>query len=170
MTPTLRFTVFLLLTTFSLFAQNAKYEGRVEIGYMNFLDVIVNYDPDPGWKGYHLSSDGVSINIINAIAINPHFSLGVGTGYSNFNGYSGINLFGDIEYKVLKSRFTPLMGVQLGYNHLWNQYDGGNASGWIEAGAGVNYQISDRFGVYVRSGIMTTQAASLIPIRVGVRF
>jgi len=104
--------LFFTVISYSSYAQ-VKYFGKIETGYLKFRHTLVQYDVDPGsgWKGYYLDEeqDGIDLNLVNGIALfENRFFTGVGLGYQNFEGISGINVFGDFEYLPLTSRLTPL--------------------------------------------------------------
>jgi hypothetical protein len=58
----------------------------------------------------------------------------------------------------------------LGYNHIWNQYEGGTGAVHTEFGVGINYKIKEKFGLYIKSGILITQQSFLLPITLGFRY
>jgi hypothetical protein len=136
---------------------------------------LVQYDFDPGsgWKGYYLDNeqDGIDLNLVNGVSFfENRLFTGVGIGYQNFEGIHGITVFGDIEYLPLKSKFSPLLSLKVGYDHIWNQYEGGTGTAMGEFGAGINYKLTNILNIYLKSGILFTQQSSLIPIRIGVGF
>lgn len=169
-----------LLTTFFLLfivafitkAQNS-YSGKIESGFLKFMNNTVQIDPGPGWEGYNLNEEqnGIDINMINGITIfKEKVFLGIGLGYLNFEGIDGISVFSDIEYLPLKSRFTTLLNLKIGYDHIWNQYDGGKGTALTEFGVGVNFKLTEELNIYLKSGLLLTQQSSLVPIRIGIRF
>ncbi len=170
------FPLFLFLTfvSFTSYCQ-VKYSGKVETGFLKYRYQLVQYDLDPGsdWKGYYLDDeqDGIDINLINGISLfEKRFFTGVGIGYKNFEGINGITVFGDIDYLPLKSKLTPLLSLKIGYDHIWNQYEGGIGTAMAEFTAGVNYKLTEKLNIYLKSGILFTQQSSLIPIRIGMGF
>jgi hypothetical protein len=88
----------------------------------------------------------------------------------NFEGTNGVSVFADFEYLQLKTRITPLLNLKLGYDHLWNQYDGGTGTMLTEIGIGINYKLTEKFRLYLKSGMLYTQQSFLIPITIGFRY
>lgn len=166
--------LFLVLISNSSFSQ-VRYSGKIETGFLKYRYQIVQYDMDPGsdWKGYYLNKeqDGIDLNLINGVTFfGNRFFAGVGLGYQNFEGISGITVFGDIEYLPLKSRLTPIVNVKIGYDHIWNQYEGGTGTALGEFTAGICYKLTERINIFLKSGILLTQQSSLIPVRIGIGF
>ena len=167
----------LLLFTFLSFDSHSqvKYSGKVESGFMMYRYRLINYDmgPDSDWKGYNLDKeqDGIDLNLVNGISLfEKRFFAGAGIGYQNFEGINGITVFGDIEYLPFRSRFTPLFNVKVGYDHIWNQYEGGTGTALGEFVAGINYRMTEKLDIFLKSGMIFTQQSFLIPIKIGVRF
>lgn len=87
----------LLITGFKSYTQ-IQYSMKFETGYLIFKRHTIQIDPGPGWKGYNLKGhDGCNLNVINGIKFNDKIFVGVGIGYSNFNGSSGISAYSDLE-------------------------------------------------------------------------
>jgi hypothetical protein len=164
-------TTFLMLSISSISKAQFSYTGKIEFGYMHFEYHPIQVDPGPDWKGYNLSDNGICINAINGLS-NPNKKLfaGLGLGYLNFRGNSGVSVFADFEYLPLKTRITPLLNFKIGYNHIWNQYDGGTGTTLAEFGVGMNLKLSEEFGLFLKSGILFTQQSALLPIIIGLRF
>lgn len=167
----LLFITSICFTSYSQF----RYSGKVETGFLKYRYQLVQYDLDPGsdWNGYYLDDeqDGIDLNLINGVSFfKKRLLTGVGIGYQNFEGINGLTIFGDLEYLPLKSKFTPLVNIKIGYDHIWNQYEGGTGTAFGEFGAGVNYMLTEKLNIYLKSGILLTQQASLIPIRIGLGF
>lgn len=171
--------VFALLLLFIFIAleshSQVKYSGKIESGFLMYRYRLINYDMDPGsdWHGYNLDKqqDGIDLNLINGISFfEKRLFAGAGLGYQNFESINGITVFGDIEYLPFRSRFTPLLNVKVGYDHIWNQYEGGTGTALGEFTAGINYQLNEKLNVFLKSGILFTQQSSLIPIRIGIGF
>ena len=167
-------TIGILVIALSL-TTNAQinYSGKIETGYLKFNKHTVQIDPGPDWKGYDLHEDqnGIDLNLINGIALfKERAFVGIGLGYLNFEGVNGISVFSDFEYLPLKTRLTPLLNLKIGYDHIWNQYDGGKGSALTEFGVGINYRLTEKLSVFLKSGLLLTQQSSLIPIRIGIRF
>ncbi len=166
-------TIFLLLALYYVAKSQINYSGKIETGYMKFLNTTIQVDPGPNWKGYNLNEEqnGIDFNVINGLTfLNKKVFAGLGLGYMNFEGTNGVSVFADIEYLPLKTRFTPLLNLKLGYDHIWNQYDGGTGTMLGEVGVGVNYKLTEKFNLYLKSGMLLTQQSSLIPITIGLRF
>lgn len=165
-------TTTILLLAFSLVAKaQINYAGKFEAGYMKFQYHTVQVDPGPDWKGNYLNDNGIDINFINGLSFaNKKIFTGIGLGYLNFVGTNGVSVFADIEYLPLKTKITPLLNVKLGYDHIWNQYHGGTGTMHTEFGVGLNYKMTEKFGLYLKSGMLYTQQSFLIPITVGFRY
>jgi hypothetical protein len=150
-----------------------RYSGRIETGYQHYLFRTITVDPGPSWKGYNLNEkqNGLNITSSNGLSFGSRkLFAGIGIGYFNFEGIDGISVFGDFEYLPLKNKLTPLLSLRLGYNHIWNQYPGGTGTMHTEIGLGLNYELNEIFGVYIRSGMLLTQQSLLIPITLGFRY
>jgi hypothetical protein len=129
--------------------------------------------PDSDWKGDYLNKeqDGIDLNMVNGISLfENRFFAGAGIGYQNFEGINGITVFGDIEYLPLKSKLTPLLNIKVGYDHIWNQYEGGTGTALGEFTAGIDYKLSEKLNMFLKSGMLFTQQAFFIPIKIGIRF
>ena len=147
-----------------------NYSGKIEAGYMNFKHHTVQVDPGPGWKG-RLNDNGIDINVINGLTfLNKKLFAGLGLGYLNFGGINGASVFADLEYLPLKTRITPLLNLKIGYDHIWDQYAAGTGTPLAEFGIGVNYKLTEKFGLYLKSGMLYTQQSLLIPITIGFRY
>lgn len=149
-----------------------NYFGKIETGYLRFQYTTVRVDPGPNWKGYNLNKEqnGIDLNLINGVSFKNKFFTGLGVGYLNFEGINGFSIFTDFEYLPLKTKLRPLINLKIGYNHIWNQYENGTGSAVFELGGGINYAITDKLDIYMQSGLLMTQQAFLIPIRIGLRF
>lgn len=144
---------------------------KVEAGFSEYIFGTVQVDPGPNWKGYNLRNEnGVELNIINSFDYKNKFFAGLGIGYMNFEGINGVSLFSDFEYLAFKTRLTPLFNLKIGYSHIWNQYENGTGTGLTELGLGLNFKMTEKIDIYSKSGILLTQQAFLIPLKIGVRF
>lgn len=164
--------IIMLALVFSLNAQ-VQYVAKVETGYIQYAYRIVMVDPGPNWKGNYLNSDnnGFGINLMNGITFGAKKGfVGVGLGYLNFEGVSGVSVFGDFEYLPLKTKLTPLFNFKIGYNHIWNQYEGGTGTPLSEFAFGLNYRLTPNLDIYVKTGMLFMQHSFLVPAFVGVRF
>lgn len=163
-------TIFILGFSAAVEAQ-INYSGKFEAGFMKYQYNTVRVDPGPGWKGNYLKDNGIDINLINGLRFaNKKIFAGLGLGYLNFVGTNGISVFSDLEYLPLKTNITPLLNVKLGYDHIWNQYDGGTGTMHTEFVIGLNYKLTEKFGLYLKSGMLYTQQTLLIPITIGFRY
>lgn len=162
---------FLLSYTLSSIGQ-IKYAGKVETGFLTYLTKTIIIDADFGWKGYNLDhqQNGIDFNIINSIRFKNDISLGVGLGYLNFEGINGYSIFVDYEYYNSKKKIAALTNYKVGFNHIFNQYEGGTSSVPVEIGFGVICKLNEKFRISAQSGFLFTQQSFLIPLRVGVRF
>lgn len=166
------FVALFLLMTFSAVAQ-VKYSLKVEGGYLDVEGHTLEVDPGPDWRGYYVENvrAGFDINAINGISLfKQRLSVGLGLGYVNLEGYQGYSIFSDIEYVPMKTRFSPLLNLKIGQNHLWNQYDGGTKTTLGELTIGVNARIKKNLGVYAKIGGLGMQQTFFAVTRVGVRF
>lgn len=170
------FAFILVLTFISVESYSqVRYARKMEAGFMNFRYTTVQYDmgPDSDWKGDYLNKeqDGIDLNMVNGISLfENRFFAGAGIGYQNFEGINGITVFGDIEYLPLKSKLTPLLNIKVGYDHIWNQYEGGTGTALGEFTAGIDYKLSEKLNMFLKSGMLFTQQAFFIPIKMGIRF
>ena len=163
----------LSVVSFAAQAQNKiRYSGKIEAGFLKFQSTTINVDPGPNWRGYNLNSgqNGLDIQTIHGVLYKEKVSLGLGIGYTNFEGINGVATFVDFEYLPLKSKLTPLINLKVGSSHIWNQYENGTKTPLVELGGGINYAVSEKVSIYLKSGLLFTQQSALIPIRVGVRF
>lgn len=146
---------------------------KLETGYINFHRILVDVDPTPEWKGHYLENkpDGIDVNLFGGLRPLKGLFIGAGAGYVNFQGIDGLTITSDIDYEFLPSKtITPLINAKVGYNHIWNQYEGGTGDLFVEFGVGGSYQVNGKMSVYLRSGIMVVQNASLFPVRLGIQF
>jgi len=169
----------LLTSTILLFAlcntanSQTNYSGKIETGYMQYMNRTISVDPGPNWKGYNLNEkqNGINLTVINGLSfVNKKLFAGIGLGYLNFEGINGISVFTDFEYLPLKTKLTPLVNLKLGYNHIWNQYEGGTGTMHTELGVGLNYKLKEKFGLYLKSGMLFTQQSFMIPVTLGFRY
>ena len=167
-------TSFILLLVLALKSEaQVSYAGRIETGYQYYLFRMVTVDPGPSWKGYNLDDkqSGFSIRSSNGLTFaDRSLFTGVGIGLFSFEGIGGTSFFGDFEYLPLKNRISPLYNLRLGYNHIWNQYEGGTGSMHTEFGLGLNFKIREKTGIYIKLGMLFTQQSLLIPITLGFRY
>ncbi len=164
-------TTLVLLALSTIVKAQVNYSGKCETGYLKFQYNTVQVDPGPGWKGEYLNSNGVNINFINGLTFaNKKLFTGLGLGYLNFVGTNGVAIFADLEYLPLGTKITPLLNIKLGYDHIWNQYDGGTGTMLSEFGIGLDYKLTEKFRISLKSGMLFTQQSFLIPITIGFRY
>lgn len=167
---TLIFAVIILLLG-SEGQSQISYSVKAETGFLKYRTNTIQIDPGPNWKGYNLyEENGIDINIVNGFNYDNKVYVGVGTGYLNFEGISGLSVFSDLEYLPLKTRFTPLINLKIGYSHIWNQYDNGTGTALGELCLGLNYRLIDKINLYMKAGFLVTQQSLITPLRFGVRF
>jgi hypothetical protein len=148
-----------------------QYKIKLETAYLPFASRGVKVDPGPNWKGYYLpkNENAVSLNLVNGIVIRNRLFVGLGLGYFNFEGIDGLTVFSDFEYYFFKNKkIKPFLNLNIGYCHIWNQYDGGTATGLVAFGAGLQYQYSKKMSFGLQSGPLFTQQALFYPIRLSV--
>ena len=166
--------VFIIWCSFDILSvAQTKYAGKVEVGFLKYRKQNVIYDASDNFPGYYLDNkeNGIEANFINGIFLfKDRGFVGLGVGYVNFEGMSGLNTFSEFELLTNSKRISPILGLKLGYNHLWNQYEGGTGTGLVDLGIGVNCRIDTKSSIYLKSGINLVQQATLYPIRLGVRF
>ena len=163
--------IIILALVFRVNAQ-PQYVAKVGMGYIQYAYRLVMVDPGPNWKGNYLNSDnnGFGVNVMNGIAFgNRKGFVGIGLGYLNFEGVNGVSVFGDFEYLPLKTKLTPLLNVKFGYNHIWNQYEGGTGTMLSEFAFGLNYQLTPKLDIYLKTGMLFMQHSFLVPAFVGVK-
>jgi hypothetical protein len=150
-----------------------NYSGRVETGYQHYSFRTITVEPGSNWKGYNLDEkqNGFNFTTVNGLTFNNRkLFTGIGLGYLNYEGINGVSIFGDLEYLPLKKRISPLFNLRIGYSHIWNQYADGSGTVYTELGLGLNYKIKEKFGIYIKSGMVITQQSVLIPITLGFRY
>jgi len=149
-----------------------EIQKKIESGYLLYQFESIQIDPGPNWKGYHLNDEqnGVDVNFIYGAKIKDRFLPSIGLGYLNFEGIHGFSIFSEFEYSIFKTKFTPLINLRLGYNHIWNQYENGTGSALGEFGGGIKYSFNEKIGIYLKSGLLITQQAFIIPVRLGISF
>ncbi|PCH75919.1 MAG: hypothetical protein COB98_07750 [Flavobacteriaceae bacterium] len=148
------------------------YSGKIELGYLAFKHQLLDVDPGPNYRGSHLDKgqNGKEISMSNGISIHDKWYTGIGVAYLNFEGINGISVYSDVDYRLLKTKLTPVFNMKLGYNHSWNQYENGTKSVLFELGVGVCYKLSKKRAIYIQSGFSVIQEASFTPFRIGFKF
>ncbi|HPA12085.1 MAG TPA: hypothetical protein PK692_00705 [Bacteroidales bacterium] len=148
-----------------------SYSIKAETGFLMYQNNTIQVDPGPNWKGYNLcEQNGIDFNIVNGIDFENKLFAGIGIGYLNFEGINGFYAFTDFEYLPLKTKLTPLVNLKIGYSHIWNQYENGTGTGFVELSTGLNYRLTEKIDIYAKSGFTITQQSLLIPIRLGIKF
>ena len=161
-----------IVINYSFAQKNITYVKKLEVGYDLFGIRLITVDPGPNWRGYYLDNNqnGFEINFINGVSAYDHFFAGAGAGYLNFEGIHGVSVFGNLEYWPLKKRLSPVLIIKVGYDHIWNQYDGGRGTARGEFGLGINYKIKDHLSIYIQSGMLLTMQSNLLPFKLGLQF
>lgn len=144
---------------------------KTEASFLQYRNNTIQIDPGPNWKGYYLEDkNGIDLNLIGGICFKEKLFTGIGFGYVNFEGTNGLSVFSDVEYLPLKTRLTPLLSLKIGYSHIWNQYENGSGTALGELCAGLNVRLTEKTGLYFKSGFLVTQQSLLTPLRLGLRF
>jgi hypothetical protein len=177
----------ILFTSAVGFAQSTFY-FKPEVGYTRFLEHAVQIEPGPNWRGYYIESqNAVTVSAVGGVCLRNRFAAGLGLGYQNFEGNSGVSLYADLEFYLTRLKFyegteeqpaismikpsiRPLVYVRVGGNQLWNQYEGGTQSGVGEIGVGFEYNFQQGYCLYVKGGMAVMQQSFLAPFGVGMRF
>ncbi len=151
----------------------SSYYGKVESAYLKYVYRTVRVDPGPNWQGYNLQNkqNGYTIAVTNGLCFaDRKVFTGLGLGYLNFEGLHGVSILSDLEYADSKTKLAPLLNLKIGYNHLWNQYDGGRSTPHFEMNVGFKYRLKEKTAVYFKSGFIVTQQALLVPFIIGIRY
>ncbi|MCH7414067.1 hypothetical protein MM213_11250 [Belliella sp. R4-6] len=171
------FSLILFLLTYCEIAfGQAKYSLNIEAGHLQFRNTIVDVDPGPNWQGHPLSDrNGYELSVINGIIFRDKFNLGLGISYMGFYAASssthhGLAAFFNFEYANYKKKVSPLVNLKLGTGLLWNQYENGSRNFYGEITAGPMIKLSPKTQLYAKTGMMIQQQASVIPIKIGLRF
>jgi hypothetical protein len=168
--------IFVLFTYAEIAFGQVKYSLNLEAGHLQFRNTIVDVDPGPNWQGHSLDErNGYELSLINGIIFREKFNLGLGVSYNgfytpSFPTYHGLAGFLNFEYANYQKKLSPLINLKLGSGHLWNQYDKGTRNFYGEISAGPMIRLSPKAQLYVKTGFMIQQQASIIPVRIGVRF
>lgn len=154
------------------FSQNL-YSGKIESGYSFYFGTSIKVDAEPNWKGYKLnnSQNGFDFNFINGVKLNEDkLFIGLGVGYLNFEGIKGYSIFTDFDLLLSKTKSKPLINLKIGYDHIYNQYDGGTGAGLTELNFGVQHQLNKKLDFYIKAGFLYTQQAILFPFHLGIKY
>lgn len=167
-------TVFLLLNYLAVHAQDKiRFRSTVNIGTFSYFTSLVMVDPGPGWNGYNLPrhpGTGIRVSITNGICISDLFHIGIGAGYANFSGISGMMLFGDIRADFSKKPFAIFAYVNPGYSHFWNQYEGGTGTAMFDFGLGARHKIFAKSYALLSIGLLSMQQNTYISVKLGYTF
>jgi hypothetical protein len=165
-------SILLVCVCGSVASAQVTYSGKVEVGYLRYMSNTIQVDPGPGWRGYYLNNNqnGVDLSFSNGIRYKEKLFAGVGISYLNFESMPGMSVFSDFEYTPFTRRVSLLLNTKLGYSHLWNQYENGTGTALVELGAGISFKITERWDMYLKSGLLVTQQSALFPLKAGVRF
>jgi hypothetical protein len=148
-----------------------KYSGKIESGLQLFQSNTIDVDPGPEWKGYYNPGfDILDLHVINGLHFGDSFYSGMGISYQRLESFDGVAFYVDLEYLPFDSKITPLINIKAGYNHLWNQYEGGTGTEMLEASIGLNFSTSENRSLFTKIGTALMQQSILIPFRIGFRF
>ncbi len=111
-------------------------------------------------------------NVIWGWDFNEEKFLGVGAGYTSYKNFSGVSLFGELNFFASNLHFNPYIGIRGGYdfilsNDLSRQ---GDVLGEFLAGLQIRFSDYSYFSIYLQSGIAYRQKSMMIPVRFGIRF
>lgn len=161
--------VLFVFSSVPCFAQ-LEYTFKADFSFINFRYHTINIDPGPNWQGYYLSGqNGMSWNMVHGVAWRERTFLGVGLSYLQFQDVPGMAAYLDVSHLLLKRRLSPMTYGQLGFSHLWNQYEKGTNTALAEIGIGLNYKIKGKKSVYLKTGGMATQQSWMHVFGLGLR-
>ncbi len=171
--------LFLIAVLFSTAAfSQIRYSGKIEAEYNFNLSRTVTVDPGPNWQGYNLDNrqSGLGANFINGVFFNQKFFAGLGVGYNHFsrrnaaqNNVSGILVLANGEYVDLSKPRSVLFYANAGVSHIWNQYDNGSTTEFIEGGVGYNFPFLSNH-LYIKTGFASMQQSVFYKLGAGFRF
>jgi hypothetical protein len=157
-----------ILSASTSFAQK-QFSTKFEANYLSHRYVTVKVDPGENWQGYNLTTNGYEFTASAGTASARRF-VGLGAAYQRFDKYNGASVFVDYDRRFSKRSISPLLNIRIGYNHLWNQYEGGRGSFLSDFKVGVDFRFNDKQSIFLKSGIMLFQQSNVVPIKMGVRF
>ena len=165
-------SIFLFLFFLGLTSAKAQihYNVKFNASYLPYTAKTVMIDPGPNWKGYNLDNrqSGLALSSSNGLKIKNRFYVGVGLAYLNFEGINGLAAYTEFDYFFFKKKkLMPFLNLQIGYSHIWNQYDGGKGTGYTVYAAGLQYDVHQRLSIRVQSGLLFAQQALFVPISIG---
>jgi len=154
---------------------------KTETGFIRHIGVLKRVDPLDGKYPYTIKEkqNGIDLNVIYGRKYDGVLFAGIGIGYLGFEKVNGFSLFSDFEIVPLKRTwFSPLLGLKLGYSHVWNNREdvlwesqNENMGTFLtEISVGLNFKATENLGIYLKTGLLLTQWSILTPIRIGIRF
>jgi len=127
-------------------AFNEKNENKSGLEFIQSLNL------------YTGSKQSAGFNSMLSYRFPCRFSAGIGMGFESFN-QQVLPVYSEVSYYLMKGKFSPFLFARAGYAisvatedpYAWNgvTYKGGILAG---AGAGLQYQISDRNAVFLSVG------------------
>lgn len=161
----------LILFSSSMLAQK-KFVKSIDISCHNFQFRTIQYDVSENGQGYNLRNkeNAVEASFSYALKLKERFQMGLGLGYINYESINGLTAFSGFKLFALKRKISPFAALRIGYNHIWNQYQGGSGTGLIEFGAGISYKLIEKLNISIASGVIFTQEAQFVPIKLTLSF
>lgn len=126
---------------------SALYSSGLKSGYMGVVEL--GYQIGVGYYGM----DRLKLNIINGYQINPHFSLGLGTGLRYYFDAEAvlIPIFADFRASFIVNKILPYLSLGVGYS--FNATSGFEGVGFLlEPSVGVSFKVSDKSAMNVGLG------------------
>ena len=146
---------FLFLSIYNEGLAQIKHTFKIETSFLKYRFNVIHVDPGPGWKGYNLTGDnGIEISFGKALRYKDKFQVGIDIGYLNFSGINGLSVISGFEFLPSIKKISPLLYFDIGYSHIWNQYEKGTGTALGEIGIGVSFRISEKKIIYVKSGYL----------------
>ena len=166
------YLLILILLSINFLTAQIKTDVKVEVGYLHYYFHTLKVDKGPGWRGYNLDEgqNGLEVNLIGSVNYKQRGYLGAGIGYLNFENIHGVSLFGNFEYWPINKKLAPGIIFKAGYDHIWNQYEGGRGTPMIEFNLGIPIKIRESLILYFQSGGRFTQQSFFWPVKAGIRF
>lgn len=156
------------------FSQNrAKFESTINVGSLTYFVSLVMVKPGENWQGYYLPREpgtGILIASSNGFCLRENFHFGVGVGYANIKGISGLMVNGDIRIDFSKKPFSTFLYINPGYSHFWNQYKGGTDSMLFDFGFGGKFKVINSKNVMISVGLLSMQMNTYFTSKVGFTF
>lgn len=127
-----------------------------ETGYFNTTSI--------GFAPGELGS-AIRFEMVNGLQIDPHFSVGLGLGYSAYDKapIDAIPAYIDLKYKILKANSTPFAYLKAGYNFTINEESDENDRQRLEEhiggttasiGVGIHFAVSPNIGLDFNFGYL----------------